>query len=35
MAIGAIVLQVGNDAAFDHLFPAVRMVGVPERLDPR
>jgi len=39
MAIGGIVLlimlQVGNNAVFDHLFPVVKMVNVPAGLDPR
>ena len=30
-----IVLQVGNNAVFDHHFPAVKVVNVPAGLDPR
>jgi hypothetical protein len=34
-AILLIVLQVGNNAVFDHHFPAVKVVNVPAGLDPR
>ena len=30
-----VVLQVGNNAVFDRVFPAVKMVNVPAGLDPR
>jgi len=30
-----IVLQVGNNAVFDHRFPAVKIVNVPAGLGPR